>query len=794
MARDTVKDFANMGRRDARKALDAMGGPDTIRSKIVQTPNGPVRVRTHGGLPRSYPLGGPPEVPVPVPSEPTQFLTLPVSEDHPNGYAPADMSSAHHWLKWNSAQMPPNAVVDSATNALQPGELVEESSIPALVGRHTWYSPAFVTLKPRPCVVSWDGPPWRYGTYGNGYYGGAGISDLGGLAAGTTSLSIPFKRMSRTTGAQSPGSSVVESEMAGAITPFSNTVWIDHRQITTDVDVLSAALRVVDGVTYIYYVGTSAAEDVSATYSVRRFPVSATIGTPTKVIGEKLGAETEVCTIALPVAPDHPDSWSKMNTRFAQMPFFNASGSNLASLITYNYSSGTTQQQIVASCTVVVDTGVCSEVLRSVKITGSSGSGGSDLSDVETGPVPLGYNATKTRVLRYSYQSPGNYNLFKTPLLCDWVGDALEHIWCETHALTGGVLQTESADQEVARTETVTVSGNLSTRVRTFDVSVDFSYSASRTSTSSPFGESGYFAIKSNNRGTLVYEDLNNGASGYSDLISASGSASATHTVVTNLDTGTVVSDTWAGDTSGVPVAVSGSFSFQGKYFIAESSRGWCADGDVRVGAMVFGALLNAYTDGRTGTYSGSFNIDALSDFVGQYSYSRTSNITSDIYADGIYIGEWVVSLWDLSASRVTPYEEVYWDDSYSQTTGAFLPTQFYTPISPTSPSESSVTTFGVPRPQFFSNEIYTASLTPKLNTANVCGVASCIIGETQYAYTNLETVCAPGLTPLRRIGFWKKVGSASAEFFDSSGKDYSPAADRRSLARSTFLPVKFKP
>lgn len=60
MGRDTVKDFANMGRTLARKTLDNLGGPDQFRTKIVQTPNGPVRVRTHGGLPRSYPLGAPP--------------------------------------------------------------------------------------------------------------------------------------------------------------------------------------------------------------------------------------------------------------------------------------------------------------------------------------------------------------------------------------------------------------------------------------------------------------------------------------------------------------------------------------------------------------------------------------------------------------------------------------------------------------------------------------------------------------------------------------------------------------
>lgn len=47
-----------MGRTLARKTLDNLGGSDQFRTKIVQTPNGKVRVRTHGGLPRSYPLDG----------------------------------------------------------------------------------------------------------------------------------------------------------------------------------------------------------------------------------------------------------------------------------------------------------------------------------------------------------------------------------------------------------------------------------------------------------------------------------------------------------------------------------------------------------------------------------------------------------------------------------------------------------------------------------------------------------------------------------------------------------------
>lgn len=57
MGRDTVKDFAKIGRTLGRKTLDNLGGPDQFRTKIVQTPNGPARVRTHGGLPRSYPMG-----------------------------------------------------------------------------------------------------------------------------------------------------------------------------------------------------------------------------------------------------------------------------------------------------------------------------------------------------------------------------------------------------------------------------------------------------------------------------------------------------------------------------------------------------------------------------------------------------------------------------------------------------------------------------------------------------------------------------------------------------------------
>lgn len=51
-----VKDFGFAGRDRTRRALEKLGGADDFRSGYIWTPNGWVLMRTHGGLPRTYPV------------------------------------------------------------------------------------------------------------------------------------------------------------------------------------------------------------------------------------------------------------------------------------------------------------------------------------------------------------------------------------------------------------------------------------------------------------------------------------------------------------------------------------------------------------------------------------------------------------------------------------------------------------------------------------------------------------------------------------------------------------------
>ena len=64
---DFFKDFGQVGRTAARKMLDRTEGSSGYKTTYTWTPDGFVRMQTHGGFPRTYPVRRKPDAPPPVP-------------------------------------------------------------------------------------------------------------------------------------------------------------------------------------------------------------------------------------------------------------------------------------------------------------------------------------------------------------------------------------------------------------------------------------------------------------------------------------------------------------------------------------------------------------------------------------------------------------------------------------------------------------------------------------------------------------------------------------------------------
>ena len=346
MGRDTVKDFANMGRTLSRKALDNMGGPDQFRTKIVQTPNGPARVRTHGGLPRSYPLGAPEQTEQAFGFG--EFQATPTNTDYTSGYGESPL---HRWKNWGLFTIPPSTASEGGKNALKPYKLLDDT-----LGNQTWFSEK-VLVSGRVALLSWRGTPWRYGAYSMSAGSASNPTDnrvdLFLQSMGQSIASTPF--------AMETGRNTTYAEQwkfDSAFLGMQKAVWLNKTKIDTSQYVWGAGIFVDSTGAYLRYVTRIAPFSIHPPsdgavphyYEMRQKKLAATVadGVATIQLSGTHEAETIVGTLVFPPVDESIGSSSQVRAVLAQSVFFNAAGSKATTVISREHTIGVIQASLAA--------------------------------------------------------------------------------------------------------------------------------------------------------------------------------------------------------------------------------------------------------------------------------------------------------------------------------------------------------------------------------------------------------------------------------------------------------------
>lgn len=92
-----VKDFGQAGKRDSGRLLDKLGGADGYKTGYTWTPNGWVRLQTHGGLPRTYEIKKDKETPEKIPDYYIFQVATKYTISWPSTPIPTTWE-ANHWL------------------------------------------------------------------------------------------------------------------------------------------------------------------------------------------------------------------------------------------------------------------------------------------------------------------------------------------------------------------------------------------------------------------------------------------------------------------------------------------------------------------------------------------------------------------------------------------------------------------------------------------------------------------------------------------------------------------------
>lgn len=197
------KDFANVGKSIASRAIDEIGGSGGFRTRTVQTENGHATIRTHGGYPRSYPGDGSGNRKEGKPGKLRAIM-----------YGLQNANNQNRWDGWNSATGVPSNIPMVET------PFSKSQSV-------TWYSPSISTGDGSPVVLSWKFQGLRCGRY---------------ATAGYDLLTYPSFVPIYSTGERS------------SLISLGGVSTITCSGLPGGVGVSSAALRLIDGAYWLYVI------------------------------------------------------------------------------------------------------------------------------------------------------------------------------------------------------------------------------------------------------------------------------------------------------------------------------------------------------------------------------------------------------------------------------------------------------------------------------------------------------------------------------------------------------------
>lgn len=756
MGRDTVKDFAKIGRALSRKTLDNLGGPDQFRTKIVQTPNGPARVRTHGGLPRSYPMGSSGRQDA-IPPVASSFVAVPCSVEYPNGYAPpADpaLPTDHVLRSWETTTLPPNTYVEGGKNALKPKE------IESLPGNQTWFSDN-VRIGAHRAVISWGGAPWRYGTYNsqpsnfgdapNFYYQTFGwhndqISPYHG-DKNAWSINAPYRGIGK-------------------------RVWLNEVEVPTTYDVWGAGVRVIGSEVYLYYVTRPS----PGLYRLVRKALAATVTNGIAKLDAKgihgfdqiLGNLTWPDR-AMPVLAGNP--WPYVRTEMVQHPYFNASCTKFAGVAGEEYEASRYSMHSF-SYEVDVDTILLTKIHSDWVFHEKSGRTGS------TTISSSGPSKPSTYTEAYSLSGSG-YELWRETgvLFADYNGDALVAAKAEYEKRVDAPF-TSSAS--LSKVTTVNVSSSLSGTIRTTVTTKTTSISETRAH--SAVGQVSYTLRVLTNTGVELAKITRQGER---DALS-SAELSATGTTVST----SVVDEGNGGQLISFTVDESpGNFTrnvSNSEQHSDDAGYRAMVSGDVRSDSFSLFLLINTYTldftdqSSTPGIVRGSGNVTY---YNGTSSYNWETTYGGPLGFTSKFFGQ---------TKETFEYDRVITDvDTGSGSTLATGPKFNYS----TSVVDHSL-------PPYLRDEPTTALIQFGYQPKNSLGHNEPAIGviansiaygkynDTEVVYHHFKVTGLGASPPVDFQGFARKTPTG-VEIQSCSAKDYAPASELRTLGNPVFLPKK---